>query len=264
MKRRSGMALAATLGILSLIAILAVATLSLAGRLLQGSSLAVRDARLDGTASYGIAAALTDWRGRSLGTLALGATSAFAIPVAGSPTSVSVAVTRVAADVFWVVAEAREPDGRARRENLVVRARVPDPFVVVAEDSTNVAALAFLEVDSIAATADRTLPPGSIVDAPSGVVRATGDLTLTGGDGSGILIVEGELIVMGPLFYRGIIIARGGISVTAGGLSVSGVIRSPERTGDLAVEGSAPAIQDVMSQLVMPRPVSGRRWVELY
>lgn len=261
---RRGMALAATLGVLSLISILAVATLSLSGRLLQGSSLAVRDARLDGAAGFGLASVSQEWRSRRLGILAPGSSAELTVAVNWVPASVAVTVTRIGPDLFWVVSQATGSDGSSRRENLVLRARIPDPVAVLAEDSSNVASLAFLMVDSLAATADLVLSSGTQATVPTGVVRAAGDLTLTGGSGEGILIVEGRLTVIGPLYYRGIIISRGGISVASGGVQVSGVVRSGEMVGEIAHEPSLSAVQDVLAQSVIPVAVAGRRWAEVY
>lgn len=264
MTARLGMALAATLGVLSLISILAVATLSLSGRRLQGSSLTVRDVRLDGAAGFGLTVVGQEWRSRRLGLLAPGSSAELPATGIGVPATVVVTVTRIGADLFWVVSRATGADGSARRENLVLRARVPDPVAVLAEDSSNVAGLAFLVIDSIAATADIVLSSGTQATVPTGVVRASGDLTLTGGSGEGILIVEGRLAITGPLYYRGIIISRGGISLATGGVVVSGLIRSVETVGGIAFEPSVSAVQDVLAQSLTPFAVAGRRWAEIY
>src|SRR4051812_5241718 len=152
MRRRRGMALAVTIGVVSLIAILAVATLSLAGRLLQNSTMGLRDARLDAGVAFGLAAAADEWRSRHLGRLAIGSSQSFDAKPSGIPISVNVTVTRVSAEIFWVFAEAAEGTA-VRRENLVLRARAPDGLALMAEDSTNVDVLGFVVVDSIAATA---------------------------------------------------------------------------------------------------------------
>jgi hypothetical protein len=265
---RNGMALAVTIGVVSLIAILAVATLSLAGRVFQESTLTIRDARLDAGVTYGLAAATEEWRQRGIGKLAIGAAVSFSPSVTGIPVGVTVSVTRIAADVFWVSSEAAAEGGAVRRENLILRRRVPDAAAVIAEDSANVTSLGFLSVDSIAASADRQLSAGAILDSPTGgVTHVSGNATLTGGLGHGILIVDGRLAITGPVTFEGLVIVKGGISVTASGVMVSGLVRaagSPPIDGSIGLSKSAAIVQDVLAQSVRPVTVRGRRWQELH
>ena len=134
----------------------------------------------------------------------------------------------------------------------------------MAEDSTKVLALGFLAVDSIAATADVVLPAGAVVSVPSGLVHGVGNVTVLGGKASGILIVDGVLTIAGPLQYEGIIVATGGISVTAAGVSITGLVRAGGFQGGVPWSRSAGAIQDVLAQSLTPIAVAGRRWAELY
>jgi hypothetical protein len=260
------MALAVTIGLVSLIAILAVATLSLASRLLQDSSLGVRDARLDGAVGFGLASAIDEWRARGIGRLAVGASVRFSVAVRGVPVTTTVSVTRVGADVFWVVSQAGS--GQAvRRENLLLRRRLPDPQSLLAEDSTNVESLGFLSIDSIAATADVVLPGGAVLAPPGGLVHISGNATLLGGKSAGILIVDGVLTIAGPLEFAGIIVAGGGVVLASPSVSLTGMLRAAPYPADLSimtVSRSEASIQDVMSQSLMPLPVAGRRWAELY
>lgn len=257
------MALAMTIGTVSLIAILAVATLSLAARLVQDSSLGIRDAGLDAAAGFGLATVIDEWRPRSIGTLAVGASIAFPVVVSGVPASVTVSVTRVGADVFWVATEAAGAGGAVRRENLILRRRMPDPQALLAEDSTKVGALGFLAVDSIAATAD-VLLAGAVLSAPSGLVHALGNVTIVGGKGAGILLVDGVLTIAGPLQYEGIIVATGGVSVTTVGVSITGLVRASTFQGGVPWSRSAVTVQSVLAQSLTPLAVAGRRWAELY
>ncbi|MEO5568305.1 MAG: hypothetical protein ABIR92_07420 [Gemmatimonadaceae bacterium] len=264
---RTGMAIVTAIAIVSLIAILAVATLSLTSGLQQRSVLALRDAQLDGAASYGLASVLLEWRSRSLGSSAVGATREFAVVVTGSPMVATAHVTRVSPEIFWAVVEARATDGSTRRENLILRRQMPNADSVVGEDSSNVTRLGRIAIDAIAGAADFILPAGASWVAGSGVVHARGDLTIEGGTGEGILIVEGRLAIVGPLEYSGLIIARGGIEASGGGATLTGSFRvsgGPPSIIGLTVIRSAIAVQDVMSKGLMPRPVAGRRWAELY
>jgi hypothetical protein len=263
-RARPGMALAVTIGVVSLIAILAVATLSLAGRLVQTSSLGLRDARLDAAAAFGLSSVTDEWRQRQCGRLAVGATVSFDVSPGGVPVAVAVTVTRIAPELFWVVAEASDA-GISRRENLVLRTRLPDPTSLL-NDSANVETLGTVEVDSVAAAADVQLASGAMEHVTNGVVHARGDLTLVGGTGTGMLIVEGRLIITGPLSYEGVIVARGGISVVVPGVTITGVIRSggtPLVAGNMAVNLNGSVAQNVILQSLTPLPVAGRRWAEM-
>ena len=225
MQHRPGMALAVTLGVVSLIAILAVATLSLAGRLVQTSSLGLRDAHLDAGVQLGLAAATDQWQAQHMGRLAIGSSLSFAADPNGVPVSVNVVVTRVAREVFWVVSEATAEGAASRRENLVLRARLPDVQSLLTDDSTNVSTLGSVLIDSLAAAATSTLPSGSVLSDLKGVVHVAGDATVAGGSGSGALIADGRLTITGPLSYEGVIVARGGITILVPGVTITGIIR---------------------------------------
>jgi hypothetical protein len=267
MIRQRGMALPVTIGVVSLIAILAVATLSLSSRMQQGSSLSLRDARLDAGAASGLASAITDWRLRRIGSLAVGSSREFGVIVPGVPVAVNVTVTRVSQDVFWIVSEASAEAGVSRRENLLARLRVPDGREVIAQDSTDVGMLGFIVLDSIGAHADIKLPSGAALTSPTGVVHVAGDATLGGGSGSGILIVEGRLLMVGPVVFSGVIVARGGISIPAPNVTLSGLLRAagdPPVAGAMTYTKSEVVVQDVLTEGLRPRLVLGRRWAELY
>jgi hypothetical protein len=265
MRLRRGMALAVTIGVVSLIAILAVATLSLAGRLMQTSTMGLRDARLDAGAAFGLAAATHQWRERHMGRLAIGSSTTFDATPTGVEISVSVVVTRIALEVFWVTAEATSLGGARRKETIVLRARAPDASTLLAEDSSNVSTLGFLSVDSLAAVADQLLPAGTVFAIGDGIIHVSGDATLTGGLGTGALIVDGRLTIIGPLSYEGVIVARGGVSVVVPGVTITGVVRAagtPPIAGNMTLIEAGAAAQSVLLQGVTPRPVHGRRWAE--
>lgn len=327
---RRGMALVAVLAVVSLLSILAVATLSVTTRLSQGSTLAMRDARLDAAASYALVTALVEWRQRGLSSLGTGGTRQFDVAVPGSPVNAAVTVTRLGPELFWIVAEAVAVDDARRRENLVVRLSIPrtdsmppllaagdaslSRLFTVARDNTPGCAptapdlvigpgamltspdglppsltiqrspaavdtslllhIGDLSTTALAASADMALQAGASMEAPSGVVHAMGDLTLVGGVGEGVLIVEGRLTLAGPVSFAGLIIARGGIVATAGGAEVSGSMRTgPKGIGQgAALEITRPftfrpsvcATQTVLRSAVIPRVVSGRAWAEIY
>jgi hypothetical protein len=258
------MALAATIAIVSLIAILAVTTLSLTTRLVQESALGLRDARLEASASYGLASVAPEWQAQGIGAIAVGSTVEVSVLNPGNGVAVGVAVTRIEAGTFWAVSTATAADGSVRRQNLVLRIRLPDADLLVAEDSTNVLSVGGVPVDSIAAEAAASLSPGATWFAADGIIHALGDLELTGGSATGVLIVEGKLTISGPLTYSGIIIAKNGLAVTSSA-SITGILRvRAVFTGPALVSPSPGTAQAVLSKGLTPRPVHGRAWGEMF
>lgn len=329
--RRSGIALLTTLAVVSLVALLAVATLSVSTRLEQTSSLVVRDAKLDADASFGLASVIAEWRPRSLGAMGVGETRSFALAVPGrSGSTVSVTVSRVSGEIYWTVAQATSADGSARRQNLLLRRMVPrldslpplqssgdvsvsdrfffvrdsaggcaplSPDVMMAPgasltsrsgalpalrvgrsptvtDSASTLRIGGVSVPALAARADLVLAGGTSGATPSGVVHATGDLTLTSGSGQGILIVDGHLTFAGPVSFVGLIIARDGIAQTASGARVTGALRAGpggfgksaavQLSEDFTLIADVCIAQAVVADQVMPKPVAGRRWGEIF
>lgn len=329
-RSRRGMALIATLAIVSLVAILAVATLSVTTRLDQGSALAIRDARLDAAASYALASAVVEWRSESFSSLSTGASRSVDIAVSGSPIVASITITRLSSQLFWVVADANDVDHSRRSENMILRLMlprtdsipafaaagdvsmtrqvtvvpdsqpachlsVPDlmigphaslsspdgalPPVTVGRstaptDSAYQLSLDAFDTAALAASPDVVLPPGAVVTTPSGVVHVAGDLTLSGGAGQGVLLVDGRLTIAGPIAFVGAIVAKGGLVTTAGGAEVTGSIRTGPQVGGgnptlailhpFVIHPSSCAVQAVLTAAVTPRRVSGRPWAEIY
>jgi hypothetical protein len=327
-RRRRAMALVAVLAVLSLLAILAVATLSVTSRLGQGSALAVRDGRLDGNLSYAIATVLLEWRQRGLSTVPIGTTRESAVVIHGTGDTVAITVSRLSADLFWIVAQATAIDGALRRSNMVARLPlprtdsipaitaggdvtlsrwltvVPDsgpgcvssapdirlgthatltpssgdlPLLRVEReaiiDSTGLRALSGLSVTELTKAADLIVPSGASMPAPNGVVRARGDLTLTGGSGGGVLVVDGRLTLTGPVSFTGVIIASGGFIAAAPGSELRGLLRTgPTAAGESGIDishsftlrPSACASQAALASAIVARPVFGRSWAEMY
>ena len=326
MTPRRGFALAASLAILCLLAVLAVATLAVTTRLEQNATLAERDGALSSAASIAVTTPIREWRSRSLSSMMPGETRS--IPISGPPSVVAQAtITRLGAELFWLVGEAVAVDGSRRRESLIMRLTLPiasglavaaltgdatlsRSFAVtpdsapgclpatdlimrpsaslssadgtlpplrltrdaVAADSAHALGLDSVAMDGLVRGADLTISAGGSTAVSSGITHASGDLTLTGGEGSGILIVDGRLTIAGPLTFDGLVIARelrvldgaprlkGGVRL-APGYGYSGSMSAP---GGFALAPSACAVQSALLAAVRPRPVAGRRWAELY
>src|SRR5690242_13732998 len=78
-----------------------------------------------------------------------------------------------------------------------------------------------LDLDRVSQAAAVSLPGGSYGLLPGspagGVTHILGDVELGGGDGSGVLLVDGSLAIRGPLTFRGVVLVRGVLEVTGSG-----------------------------------------------
>ena len=154
----------------------------------------------------------------------------------------------------------------------------PLPTLRIARDPASVDTAHLFVVSGVKATAismlaDVVLGPGTSSAATAGLVHATGDLTLTGGAGSGVLIVDGKLTIAGPVAFAGVIIAKGGVVSTAGGGDVKGLLRAGTVEGTsqsiqiqqpFTMRPSACTAQVALAAALMPRLVVGRPWAEMY
>ena len=64
------------------------------------------------------------------------------------------------------------------------------------------------------------------------VVYAPGDLTISGGVGQGVLLVDGHLVITGPFRFSGQIVARHGIETRADNIAISGVVSAWRASAD--------------------------------
>ncbi|MGQ0714198.1 MAG: hypothetical protein ACT4PJ_10745 [Gemmatimonadaceae bacterium] len=101
------------------------------------------------------------------------------------------------------------------------------------------------------------------------VAHAQSDLTITGGRGQGILLVDGDLTIHGGFEFTGIAIVRGALSTGVGGGRIRGMLSVAAMDGstastlrDLTVQLSTCAIHAAMIGTARPRPVIERSWFE--
>jgi len=64
------------------------------------------------------------------------------------------------------------------------------------------------------------------------VVHVAGDLTIEGGAGQGVLLVDGHLAITGPFTYSGQIVARHGVETRADNIAISGVVYAWRASAD--------------------------------
>lgn len=104
------------------------------------------------------------------------------------------------------------------------------------------------------------------------IIHITGDATLTGGTGQGILLVDGNLTMSGSFAFTGVVITRGTAKASGTGNSVTGVImaaaidlsQAATLTGNTTVQYSSCAVQQTLSSTSTLATTKGRGWVNLY
>lgn len=70
------------------------------------------------------------------------------------------------------------------------------------------------------------------------VIAAAGDLTITGGEGQGVLLVAGRLTISGPFHYEGMIIASGGMETSGAVVVIGGIFTAPTAPATLGPGGA--------------------------
>lgn len=102
------------------------------------------------------------------------------------------------------------------------------------------------------------------------IVWSEGDLTLTGGQGQGVLIVNGNLSVGGGFVFAGVVIVRGGVATSGVGGSVYGAIQAVNAggagnglAGNALLQYSACAVTRALLWTALADPLRSRGWVGL-
>ena len=108
--------------------------------------------------------------------------------------------------------------------------------------------------------------PGS---PAGGVTHILGDVELGGGDGSGVLLVDGNLAIRGPLTFRGVVLVRGVLDVTGSGLTSShlygSVVTFMGVTGDstVRISYSKTIVDNVLCRFGTPQKLKRMSWTRL-
>jgi hypothetical protein len=103
------------------------------------------------------------------------------------------------------------------------------------------------------------------------IIYAPGDLKVNGGDGQGILLVEGDLEVTGGAEFFGPVIVRGSLMTTGTGGHFNGGVMAANVSlaqntvlGDAVIRYSSCAINKALAGSALPVFARGRSWVELF
>ena len=112
------------------------------------------------------------------------------------------------------------------------------------------------------------LNPSGVCGGYFPIIYAPGDVTLAGGWGQGILLVQGNLTLSGGEFY-GVAIVQGNVTASGshiiGGLMINNVAAGPTVvTGNAAVTFSRCAVNRATRASSLVKALSERSWAQLY
>lgn len=113
----------------------------------------------------------------------------------------------------------------------------------------------------------------ALLDSGASIVHVRGDTTIAGGSFRGVIVADGTITITGPFAATGLLVARGSISATGTGFSMTGAMLAFG-----ANSGSAPtievahamirfspcAISTALRLALHPKPVVQRSWAELF
>lgn len=104
------------------------------------------------------------------------------------------------------------------------------------------------------------------------IIYRSGNLTILGGRGQGILLVEGRLEIRGDFEFTGLVLSLGGAMVKGRGAALTGAVIAPSvEVGDPADPVDAPtvrysscAVSRALEGSAAVRPLAERSWAQLY
>ncbi|MEP7325576.1 MAG: hypothetical protein ABI836_06485 [Gemmatimonadota bacterium] len=100
------------------------------------------------------------------------------------------------------------------------------------------------------------------------VIHASGDLTIGGGRGQGVLLVDGDLILGGGFDFFGLVVVQGRLTSGAGGAHITGAVAARSLNippaGRIDVDYSACVLRNVLRGPSQVTPLLYRSWAQLY
>lgn len=115
------------------------------------------------------------------------------------------------------------------------------------------------------------LQPGGPCGRRFPVVWSEGDLAITGGQGQGVLVVNGDLSIGGGFAFNGVVIVRGGMTAAGAGGSIHGGVvaanaggQQNDFLGGTVIQYSSCAAARGMRMSALAAPLRSRGWVMLY
>ena len=288
---RAGMALPAALALLTLLGLMIVGAVASTWLSQRTTRLRQNDPLLTATADFAAATVIAASDSFGLAGLPYGVPRTFTIPTPPpARATATVVVTRLAGPLLWITAGAALTDLERGQRRIALIARFPSPGpvpsaalvtpgqvtlgagVALSADSSGdpdcrAAALVAHPTDS--ASYYLTAPQLALLDPSTAVYHVRGDTTIADGSFSGILIVDGNVLITGAFDMNGLLVARGRVDVT-GALAMNGALMafapgpSAIHVAGGFVRYSTCPIGHIFRTLGAPRPVRHRSWLELF
>lgn len=112
--------------------------------------------------------------------------------------------------------------------------------------------------------------PGGPCGSRFPLIWSSAGLTLTGGEGQGVLVVNGDLTLGGGFGFTGVVIVRGRLATVGAGGSVHGIVLADNVAGpahevgaNAAIRYSSCAVQRALLGSALPVPIRSRGWIGL-
>ena len=104
------------------------------------------------------------------------------------------------------------------------------------------------------------------------IIHLTGNTTLSGGEGQGILLADGNLTLSGSFTFYGLVLAKGGFSTVPGGSSkIYGSVMAQSINlattafnGDVVINYSNCALTQALQYTGVPALNRSRSWSQLF
>ena len=227
-RARRGIVLLTALVVLGVVGTMLVAGFYAARAEQQYGQVALRADQLDAEADGALVGLLVAWDSSARFRQAVGTTDGVIIQPSNAATTADAWITRLSERSYWLSVRYADRIDSALvvRGAALVEVRAPE-FVVAGDTAADPAAPGGVPMHDFAVAASRTIFAGYSGPAPVGnLVFAEGSITLTGGAGSGVLVVDGSVTLAGPLSFRGVIFAAQGFKVTTDGVWVDGLMLS--------------------------------------
>ena len=114
--------------------------------------------------------------------------------------------------------------------------------------------------------------PAALCETYFPIIHITGNATLSGGSGQGILLVDGDLTKAGNFSFTGVVIVRGTVRSSGSNNGVTGVEMAAAvdlgdavtLSGSTTIQYSSCAVQQVLASSSTIGVAKGRAWVNLY
>ena len=217
---RRGIVLLAALVALGVVGTMLIAGYYAARAAEERGAAAARTTQLAAEADGAVADLVAAWDSAARFGQPPGASYQLPLRPADPRTSGRAWITRLSRDLYWAdvrIADVADSSLAGRAGALLL---VLEPLRHLPPDSGVVDSLVLAK---LAASAGLRIAAGASLQAPTaGLAYAPGSISITGGAGSGVLVVRGSIVFNAPATFRGLIVATGSVEVASPGVAVTG------------------------------------------